>query len=90
MSTWYLNGNRVDIRNNADTYVEFSTGELQILSLNDSTAGYYVCVTSLIQLGRNYQTYSANVVVSIPSTSTSVCMCVCVCVREIAEVGGFS
>ena len=77
MSAWYYNGNQLDIQNDLDNYVEFSTGELQILNLTESTAGYYVCVTTLDQLGNSYQTYSANVVVSIPGTS----MCVCVCVH---------
>jgi len=68
MRAWYYNGNQFDPFDRRDSYTEFATGELQIKSLNESTAGYYVCVTKPLLLNQTYQTYSTNVVVAVPTT----------------------
>lgn len=69
IGTWYQNGIEINPAEDTENYIVFSTGELQIRNLTNSTVGYYVCVSTLNNQLGSYQTRSTNIVLSIPSMS---------------------
>lgn len=61
--TWFRNGVRFDPRLEQQNYIVSSSSELLIRNLTRATAGYYVCVINVNQLGQ-FLTVDANVSLS--------------------------
>jgi hypothetical protein len=63
---WYKDGERLFPLENRVDYAVTSSGELRIRMLTNTTAGYYVCVTTLDNGLGSYRTVDANIALAIP------------------------
>ena len=66
MGQWYKDGEPLFPLQNRGDYAVTSSGELRIRMLSNTTAGYYVCITTLNNGLGSYRTVDTNIALAIP------------------------